>query len=130
MARRTLRTNLRFIGRRVVPHLYPADLPLPGERASALQRGGDRGFLALADAQPTAERRARAAGLVCWGRRRCFALQFFGGWLVGQLQSNSADVAATLASQSSSQISRTGPCGRGLDCYVLGLAEHPERSSR
>ena len=32
-ARRTLRTNLRFIGRRVVPQLYPADLPLPRERA-------------------------------------------------------------------------------------------------
>ena len=28
-ARRTLRTNLRFIGRRAVPRLYPADLPLP-----------------------------------------------------------------------------------------------------
>jgi hypothetical protein len=28
-ARRTLRTNLRFTGRRVVPQLYPADLPLP-----------------------------------------------------------------------------------------------------
>ncbi len=33
VARRTLRTNLRFTGRRVVPHLYPADLPLPRERA-------------------------------------------------------------------------------------------------
>ena len=32
-ARRTLRTNLRFIGRRVVPQLYPADVPLPRERA-------------------------------------------------------------------------------------------------
>ena len=32
-ARRTLRTNLRFIGRRVVPQFYPADLPLPRERA-------------------------------------------------------------------------------------------------
>ena len=32
-ARRTLRTNLRFIGRRVVPRLYPADMPLPRERA-------------------------------------------------------------------------------------------------
>jgi hypothetical protein len=32
-ARRTLRTNLRFIGRRVVPQLYPVDLPLPRERA-------------------------------------------------------------------------------------------------
>jgi hypothetical protein len=35
VARRTLRTNLRFIGRRVVPHLYPADLPLPRECAKA-----------------------------------------------------------------------------------------------
>ena len=68
VARRTLRTNLRFIGRRVVPHLYPADLPLPRERAkqpySPVQIGG---FLALADAQPTTARRMRAAGLVCLG---------------------------------------------------------------
>jgi integrase len=68
VARRTLRANLRFIGRRVVPHLYPADLPLPRERAkkpySPAQIGG---FLALADAQPTMERRMRAAGLVCLG---------------------------------------------------------------
>ncbi len=28
-ARRTLRTNLRFLARKVVPHLGPADLPLP-----------------------------------------------------------------------------------------------------
>jgi hypothetical protein len=67
VARRTLRTNLRFIGRRVVPHLYPADLPLPRERSkqpySPAQIGG---FLALADAQP-AGRRMRAAGLVCLG---------------------------------------------------------------
>jgi hypothetical protein len=33
VARRTLRTNLRFIGRRVVPQLYPADAPLPRSRA-------------------------------------------------------------------------------------------------
>jgi integrase len=68
VARRTLRTNLRFIGRRVVPHLYPADLPLPRERSkqpySAAQISG---YLALADAQPTRERRMRAAGLVCLG---------------------------------------------------------------
>ena len=68
VARRTLRTNLRFIGRRVVPHLYPQDLPLPRERAkspyTAVEIGG---FLALADAQPTLERRMRAAGLVCHG---------------------------------------------------------------
>ena len=48
VARRTLRTNQRFIARRVVPQLYPADAPLPRE-------------------QPTAERRMRAAGLICLG---------------------------------------------------------------
>ena len=67
-ARRTLRTNLRFIGRRVVPQLYPQDLPLPRERAKAPYSLAEiDGFLALADAQPTAERRMRAAGLVCLG---------------------------------------------------------------
>jgi integrase len=67
-ARRTLRTNLRFIGRRVVPHLYPADLPLPRERAKQPYSAAEiAGFLALADAQPTAERRMRAGGLVCLG---------------------------------------------------------------
>jgi integrase len=67
-ARRTLRTNLRFTGRRVVPQLYPADVPLPRERAK--QPCGPAqidGYLALADAQPTRERRMRAAGLVCLG---------------------------------------------------------------
>jgi integrase len=68
VARRTLRTNLRFIGRRVVPQFYPADLPLPRERAKAPYRAAEiAGFLALADAQPTAERRMRAAGLICLG---------------------------------------------------------------
>jgi hypothetical protein len=68
VARRTLRTNLRFIGRRVVPRLYPADLPLPRERAKKPYSPAEiGGFLALADAQPTAERRTRAAGLVCPG---------------------------------------------------------------
>ncbi len=68
VARRTLRTNLRFIGRRVVPQLYPQDLPLPRERAKAPYSQAEiDGFLALADAQPTMERRMRAAGLVCLG---------------------------------------------------------------
>jgi hypothetical protein len=67
-ARRTLRTNLRFIGRRVVPQLYPADLPLPRDRAKRPYGPAEiAGYLALADAQPTAERRMRAAGLVCLG---------------------------------------------------------------
>ncbi len=68
MARRTLRTNLRFIGRRVVPHLYPADLPLPRERAKQPCSPAEiAGFLALADVQPTIGRRMRVAGLVCLG---------------------------------------------------------------
>jgi hypothetical protein len=67
-ARRTLRTNLRFIGRRVVPHLYPADLPLPRERSNKPCSPAEiSGYLALADAQPTTGRRMRAAGLVCLG---------------------------------------------------------------
>jgi integrase len=68
VARRTLRTNQRFIARRVVPHLYPADVPLPRERAKKPYGPAEiAGFLALADAQPTRERRMRAAGLVCLG---------------------------------------------------------------
>ncbi len=68
VARRTLRTNLRFVGRRVAPQLYPADLPLPRERAKAPYSPAEiDGFLALADAQPTAARRMRAAGLVALG---------------------------------------------------------------
>jgi integrase len=68
VARRTLRTNLRFIGHRVVPQFYPADLPLPRERSKKpYSRAEIAGFLALAGAQPTAGRRMRAAGLVCLG---------------------------------------------------------------
>jgi integrase len=67
-ARRTLRTNLRFIGRQVVPQFYPADLPLPRERSKKPYSPGQiAGYLALADAQPTRERRMHAAGLVCLG---------------------------------------------------------------
>jgi integrase len=67
-ARRTLRTNLRFLARRVAPHLCPADVPLPRERAKAPYSPAEiGGYLALADAQPTRARRMRAAGLVCLG---------------------------------------------------------------
>ena len=68
VARRTLRTNLRFIARRVVPALAPADTPLPREHAKAPYSPAEiAGYLALADAQPTVARRMRAAGLVCLG---------------------------------------------------------------
>jgi hypothetical protein len=68
VSRRTLRTSLRFLARAVVPQLCPADLPLPRERAKAPYSPAEiGGYLALADAQPTAARRMRAAGLVCLG---------------------------------------------------------------
>jgi hypothetical protein len=68
VARRTLRTSLRFIARNVVPHLDPADAALPRERAKAPYSPGEiAGYLALADAQPTAGRRHRAGALVCLG---------------------------------------------------------------
>jgi len=67
-ARRTLRTNLRFLARRAVPALAPADAPLPRERSKAPYSAAEiSGYLALADAQPTTARRMRAAGLVCLG---------------------------------------------------------------
>ena len=68
VTRRTLRTNLRFLARRVVPQFAPADRPLPRERARAPYSLAEiEGYLALAAAQPTAARRMRAAGLVCLG---------------------------------------------------------------
>jgi hypothetical protein len=67
-ARRTLRTNLRFLARAVVPHLDPADAPLPRQRAKAPYHAGEiAGYLALAAAQPTPGRRSRATALVCLG---------------------------------------------------------------
>src|ERR1700683_3940406 len=68
VARRTLRTNLRFIGRRVVPQLYPAGAPLPREHAKEPYSPAEiAGYLALAGAQPTLSRRMRASGLICLG---------------------------------------------------------------
>ena len=68
VTRRTLRASLRFLARRVVPQLAPADRPLPRERAKAPYSPAEiDGYLALAAAQPTAARRMRAAGLVCLG---------------------------------------------------------------
>ena len=68
VARRTLRANQRFIGRRVVPQLHPADAPLPRERSKVPYSPAQiDGFLALADTQPVRQRRMRAAGLVCLG---------------------------------------------------------------
>ncbi len=68
VTRRTLRANLRFLARRVVPGLAPADVPLPRERAKHPYSPAEiAGYLALAAAQPTVARRMRASGLVCLG---------------------------------------------------------------
>ena len=52
----------------MVPDLDPADQPLPRERAKTPYTPAEiTGFLALADAQPTAARRMRASALICLG---------------------------------------------------------------
>jgi integrase len=67
-ARRTLRTNLRFIARAVVPALDPAAAALPRERAKApCSHAEIAGYLAPAGAQPTLARRMRGSGLICLG---------------------------------------------------------------
>jgi integrase len=67
-ARRTLRTNLRFLARRVVPWLGPAPAALPRHHAKAPYISAEiAGYLALAGAQPTLARQMRAGGLVCLG---------------------------------------------------------------
>jgi hypothetical protein len=65
---RTLRTNLRFLARRVLAHQPPLPVPLPRERAKAPYSPAEiASYLALGDAQPTALRRARASALICLG---------------------------------------------------------------
>jgi hypothetical protein len=62
VARRTLRTSVRFIGRQVVPQLYPADLPLPpGTVQAALQPAGHQ-RLPGARGRPARSRAADAGG--------------------------------------------------------------------
>jgi hypothetical protein len=102
-ARRTLRTNLRFIARQVVPALAPADAPLPREHARAPYSPAETGgYLALADAQPTPARRMRAAGLVCLGA---------GAGLIRSACAGCAAVTSPAAPAASSQ--RYAAPGRG-----------------
>lgn len=62
--RRTVRTNLRQIARRVRPG--PPSVALSRECAKAPYTKADvAAYLALADAQPSAQRRRRASALVC-----------------------------------------------------------------
>lgn len=65
-ARRTLRTNLRFVAAHHDGR--PAPARLPRERAKAPYTDAEMaGYLAVADAQLSFERRMRAQGLICLG---------------------------------------------------------------
>ena len=64
--RRTLRTNLRSLGRSLDP--APAPRPLPRERAKPPYPQAEiAGYLRLAAAQPSEARRMRATALLCLG---------------------------------------------------------------
>lgn len=65
-ARRTVRTNLRFVAARVAGG--PTPVALSRERAKAPYTGAEiAAYLGLADAQPTTARRMRAGALICLG---------------------------------------------------------------
>lgn len=68
-SRRTMRTNLRFVARRVGPSAgRPAPAALPRQRAKAPYTEAEIArFLALAAAQPTEARRLRAMSLISLG---------------------------------------------------------------
>ncbi len=64
--RRTLRTNLRALGRSL--EVAPRPAPLSRDRAKAPYCDAEiAAYLALADAQPTTLRRERASALICLG---------------------------------------------------------------
>jgi hypothetical protein len=128
VARRTLRTNLRFVGRRVVPQLYPQDLPLPRERSKQPYSPAEiGGYLALADAQPTMERRMRAAGLVCLGAGaglirgdlrevRGTDVACRSGGVVVQVRGGRARVVPVLARYHARLLAAARSAGTGLVC--------------
>jgi hypothetical protein len=128
VARRTLRTNLRFVGRRVVPQLYPQDLPLPRERSKQPYSPAEiGGYLALADAQPTMERRMRAAALVCLGAGaglirgdlrevRGTGVACRSGGVVVQVRGGRARVVPVLARYHARLLAAARSAGTGLVC--------------
>lgn len=65
--RRTVRANLRFVGRKVAPTQFPPET-VPVSRlacAPPYSPAEIAGYLSLAAAQPTTARRMRATGLIC-----------------------------------------------------------------
>jgi hypothetical protein len=131
-ARRTLRTNLRFTGRRVVPQLYPADLPLPRERSKAPYSPAEiAGFLALADARPAPERRMRTTGLICPGAGaglvrgdlrdvRGAGVACRSGGVVVQVRGRRARVVPVLARCHARLLAAARFAGNGLVCGGAG----------
>jgi hypothetical protein len=66
--RRTLRTNLRYVARRVLPQASPVSVPMSRDRAKAPYSHGEiAAYLALAASQRTAARAMCATGLICLG---------------------------------------------------------------
>ena len=68
-ARRTARTNLRYMARKVAPELVgPAPSPFARSRAKTPYKAREvEAYFALARAQPTQARRQRLTGLLCLG---------------------------------------------------------------
>jgi len=67
-SRRTLRSNLRALGRALGSHPQPLPVPLGRERAKAPYSEAEiEGFLRLAACQPTEARRMRCSAVVCLG---------------------------------------------------------------
>jgi hypothetical protein len=136
VARRTLRTNLRFIARRVVPQLLPADVPLPREHAKAPYSAAEiAGYLALADAQPAVTRQMRAGGLVCLGAGagliRADLRAVHGadvicrsGGVIVQVRGARPRVVPVLASYHDRLLAAARFAGAGLVCGGTGTAQH------
>ena len=108
--RRTLRANLRFLGTRVVPRLWPAPAPaLPRSHAKEPYTTREiDGYLALARAQGTHGRQMRLQGLVCLGAGAGLLgsdmrhvtghhIERLGGGLVVRVEGSSARLVPVLA---------------------------------
>src|SRR5579875_1879744 len=79
-SRRTLRSNLRALGRALGSHPQPLPVPLGRERAKAPYSEAEiEGFLRLAACQPTEARRMRCSAVVCLGAGARAAVRGGGG---------------------------------------------------
>jgi integrase len=139
----------------VVPQLYPADVPLLRERSKVPYSTAEiAGFLGLADAQPAAERRMRAAGLVCLGAGaglirtdlrdvRGSDVTCRSGGVIVQVRGPRSHVVPVLARYHGRLLAAAGFAGAGLVCGGAGpgrrnltnpldraLAKRPARSLR